>query len=217
MSEAFNGRLEYGTAWDNEVASKLKESKYEIARYGIEHVGNHFTKNSAYFKCENPSIRFARYFPDGLAADFSHDVAFFWDAKIGASIERDAYETYCGIAGNSREFYLFIKEKQYSKKYCVPLTAVEFLDSMGYVSKFSEQNQMPVVDGWIAPRAWPEDKYLKWKLNHPEASGTPFKYFNFALMDCWKYEWPFNYAHVKAASIIKSIRGQAPLTVWVSA
>lgn len=196
MSSAFEMRCSRGMLWDDEVDANLKQCGYDIGRYNIENVAMHFKSHPNYAGCDNPSIRFVRYFPDGVAADFNANVAFFWDAKMGTSIERDAYDTYLEFAESGRELYLFIKSE--NSQYCVPIEKVEFKDSYLYVSQFHEKNQMPIdPDGWIAPRMWPEQRYLDWKFKHPEASGTPFKYFSFGKMGEWLFTWPFDYPTIK--------------------
>lgn len=198
MSNAFQTRCNAGMLWDDEVSQQLSSSGYEIGRYNIENTAKHFIENPNYSFADNPSIKFIRYFPDGIASDFNINHAFFWDAKLGISIEKNAYDTYCEIGDSGREFYLFIKTvSTNSYFYCVPISAVEFKNSAKYVSQFSIQNQMPVDEnGWIAPRLWPEERYLSWKFKHPEASGTPFRYFDFDAMKQWVLSWPFNYQNV---------------------
>lgn len=198
MSSAFQMRCASGMVWDEEVSTQLSSVGYEIGRYNIENTAKHFTQNPHYANSDNPSIRFVRYFPDGIASDFKNNCAFFWDAKIGTSIERNAYETYLEFNVNGREFYLFIKNG--TSIYCTPLLEVCFLNSYTYVSQFREKNRMPIDDdGWIAPRLWNEAKYLNWKYTHPNASGTPFRYFDFDSMKNWRITWPFDYLKLKEA------------------
>ena len=195
MSECFQTRLARGMEWDDEVSSCLSSQGYAIGRYNIENTAHHFTKHPGYATANNPSIRFVRHFPDGVASDFTNNIAFFWDAKVGKTIEKDAYETYLEVGNNGREFYLFINSV--AGKFCVPIDYVSFVDSHDFVSKFKDSMRMPVDDdGWIAPRMWPEDKYRNWKRFHPSASGTPFRYFNFDRMDRWRFDWQIGRAHV---------------------
>lgn len=196
MSEAFQMRCAAGMLWDDEVSSHLSSQGYEIARHNVENTAPHFAKYPNYATSDNPSIRFVRYFPDGVAADFKNNVAFFWDAKNGNSIEKNAYETYLEFGANGREFFLFIKYDH--NIYCVPLGEVKFFNSFQYVSRFPEYTRMPVDDGgWIAPRLWPEKKYLQWKYKNPEASGTPYRYFDFGDMKHWSISWPFDYQRIQ--------------------
>lgn len=191
---SFETRCKLGMEWDNEVSKHLNSTGYEIGRYNIENAAPHFTSIPGYAYSSNSSIRFVRYFPDGIAADFKNNIAFFWDAKIGRSIEKDAYETYCEFGKNGREFFLFVKNEM--RIYCIPIEHVEFLNSLKFVSRFSFK--LPVdSDGWIAPRLLPESKYKMWKYRSPNASGTPYKMFNFERMDRWEFSWPFNYHKLK--------------------
>jgi hypothetical protein len=190
---SFETRCKIGMEWDNEVSSHLNSAGYEIGRYNIENIAPHFTTATGYANANNPSIRFVRYFPDGIASDFKNDVAFFWDAKIGRSIEKDAYETYCEFGKTGREFYLFIKSG--AILYCVPIDNVKFLDSLQFVSGYSFK--LPVdSDGWIAPRLLSESTYKRWKYKSPNASGTPYRMFDFNKMREWGFSWPFNYQNV---------------------
>lgn len=187
----FNDRVVIGTQWDNDISKNLKTIGFKIGRYNIENVAPDFSSDPHYANSDNPSILFARHFPDGIATDFKNNVSFFWDAKNGGSIEKNAYLTYCNLAKNGVKIILFIKN--YTDYYCIPIESVVFCDSTEYVSKFSEEKRIPVEDGWICPRQLPEKRYIEWKKRCPNASGTPFKYVDFKKLKSYKIVFPFEY------------------------
>jgi len=127
------------------------------------------------------TIRFLRYMPDGFAVHAGTQQGWFVDAKVGRSIEKDAYLVYTAFAGDDRNVCVYVKSGM--DVYVVSARDLRFLDSSEYVGRFSPDDRMPIDEaGWIAPRLWPRQKYLMWKRNHPEASGTAFKYLDLDSM-----------------------------------
>ena len=53
-------------------------------------------------KNPDPTARFLRYMPDGFAVREESEEAFFFDAKSGPTIEKDAYLAYQAFAGSDR-------------------------------------------------------------------------------------------------------------------
>jgi hypothetical protein len=132
------------------------------------------------------TARFLRYMPDGFAVHVGKEQGYFFDAKIGRSIEKDAYLAYMAFAGEDRRVYVCVKWS--GAVYWIPVRSLSFMDSADYVEQFSPEKRMPIdEDGWIAPRLWPRPKYMGWKMMHPAASGTAFRYLDFLAMT--QYRW----------------------------
>jgi hypothetical protein len=182
---SFNDRLALGDIWAKEIKTILDNDKdLIIVPMGLENVlSNHYSILSS-MKEPSSTIKFIRFFPDGYAINLKEEDAFFYDAKFGQTIEKDAFNTYCVFVGHDRRMVIFIKN--YSKIYCVPLQKIKFQNSEEKTSQYKHLKLPVDNEGWIAPRLLPEEKYKDWKLKNPLASGTPYKYFDFRAME--KYE-----------------------------
>jgi hypothetical protein len=182
MSEAFLYRLALGDAWSKEVKSTLECDKdLIVVPMGAENVVPQIQNIISSMKHPDETIKFIRFFPDGYVINPDEESAFFYDAKYGTTIEKDAYKTYLAFSSFNRRLLIFIKN--ISRVYCVPLNKMIFQDSEEYVSHFPKEKQLPIdKEGWIAPRKLPQEKYDEWKWRNINASGTPFKYFDFSAM-----------------------------------
>lgn len=181
----FAYRLKRGEEWAAEVVRFIEEQGWKTVPLGAENVAPEAHRLLSFMKNPDPTARFLRYMPDGFAVKEEGEEAFFFDAKSGPTIEKNAYLAYQAFAGNDRRVFVFIRNGD--DTYCVPIRKLKFLDSWDCVRSFPPDRQMPVdEDGWIAPRLWPEAKYLAWKRRNPHASGTPFRYFDLGAMSKYK-------------------------------
>ncbi len=150
---------------------------------GAENLAPDIHKALSGMKNPDPTASFVRYLPDGFAVDVDGEQAFFFDAKAGSNIQKEAYEAYMAFAGENRRVYVFIETG--GKAYCVPVRELKFLNSYEVVADY--QTPLPVDgDGWIAPRLLPLAEYLDWKMKYPQASGTPYRRFDFAAMSDYR-------------------------------
>jgi hypothetical protein len=180
MGNGFANRLSRGVEFQNEVQEIVKRNGWEFVPMGAENIAPNVHRMMS--KMENPdnTVRFVRYMPDGFAVHPEKEEAFFLDCKHSDTIEKDAYINYLTYAGEDRRVYVFIKSQD--QVYCVPLKKLQFQDSHEVVRKYP--NPMPVdSEGWIAPREWPDEKYLAWKSRYRSASGTAYKYIDFERLE----------------------------------
>ncbi|MFW9989887.1 MAG: hypothetical protein ACFFC3_14645 [Candidatus Odinarchaeota archaeon] len=178
---SFESRSKIGNMWSKKVFEIIKNKGLHVVSMGAENIVPEVHTILSFMKNPDNTSKFVRYMPDGFAIDEKKETAFFYDAKNGKAIEKDAYLTYLTFAADNRRLYIFIQND--ADKYCVPIDKLAFIDSYSEVSKYSLEMQLPIDDdGWIAPRLLPENKYLKWKYSHSDKSGTPYKYFDFDAM-----------------------------------
>src|SRR5690606_30914853 len=135
-------------------------------------------------KNPDPTARFLRYMPDGFAVREESEEAFFFDAKFGETIEKDAYLAYRTFAGSDRRGFVFIRHLR--NTYCVPVIDLRCQDA-GEVARRYPRPLAVDEDGWIAPRLLPRDEYLQWKSRSPQASGTSFRYFDRRAMRNYRF------------------------------
>ena len=183
MGNAFTDvRLPYAKEWEVQNRQEIQAQGWQVVPMGAENVAPDVQKALSFMENPDSTARFVKYMPDGFAVNIEGETAYFFDSKRGKSIEKDAYIAYIAFAGEDRKMFVMIKTDN-GKIYDVPVSELKFLCSHKYVSKFPEHRRMPIDDdGWIAPRLWPDDKYLVWKAKCKNASGTPFKYFDFNKM-----------------------------------
>lgn len=181
----FEQRLERGNIWADEVRRIVEAKGWLTVPIGAENLTPKVSAALSRMKNPDVTVSFIRYLPDGFAINVGLEQAFFFDAKVGKSIQKEAYEVYLAFANRSRKMFLFIHAE--GCNYCIPVQKLCFLDSQKYVNRFPLNQQLPVDDeGWIAPRLWPQSKYLDWKARNPNASGTPFRYFDLEAMKKFK-------------------------------
>jgi len=184
MSE-FAGRLGPHEDWAQQVFAHIEAHGWQVVPLGAERVAPDASKVLSAMRNPDATARFVRYMPDGFAIHRQKEKAFFFDAKVGRSIEKDAYIAYLAFAGKDRSVYVCLKNE--SIVYWVPIKAIAFYDSEEYVSRFPPDRRMPIdEDGWIAPRLWLPSKYHNWKQQHPSASGTAFRYVDFGRLVAYR-------------------------------
>jgi hypothetical protein len=180
----FEQRLAKGNVWLEEVKQLLERRGLRTVLIGAEHVAPEVHKALSDMRNPDATAMFVRYLPDGFAVNIGTEEAFFFDAKAGKTIEKKAYETYLDFAGKDRKVFIFIRNSK-GETYCVPVRELRFRNSQEVVAKYNFQ--LPIDEGgWIAPRLLNEEDYRRWKKRHPEASGTPYRYFDFDAMKQYK-------------------------------
>jgi len=183
----FDARLGPHEEWAQEVFAHIEAHGWQVVPLGAERVAPDVSKVLSAMQNPDATARFVRYMPDGFAIHTGKEQAWFFDAKVGRSIEKDAYEAYMAFAGDERRVYVCIRWQL--AVYWVSVRNIAFLDSREVVGGFREDHRMPIDDEeWIAPRLWPRAKYLRWKLSHPGASGTAFRYLDFAAMEAYRWK-----------------------------
>ena len=186
MSDFERYRLAPHEEWARLVFEHITQRGWSVVPMGAQVLAPQVAAMLSAMEQPDPTAAFVRYMPDGFAVHLGKQTTFFFDAKVGKTIEKAAYIVYQAFAGEDRAVFVCLKHRECV--YWVPIRDLAFLDSQVYVGRFPEQRRMPVDDeGWIAPRLWPRWKYLEWKQQHPEASGTPFRYFDFPAMTKWLY------------------------------
>ncbi len=169
--------------WETEVNQHLTKRGWIVVPMGTENILPKVQKAIINMKDPDETANFIKYLPDGFAVNIEKEKAFFYDAKNGKSIQKEAYQTYMMFAGKNRNFYLFIKNESYV--YIVPIRKI-CLKPPKIINEYS----LPIDDdGWASPRLWSTEKYLAWKNKHPYASGTAFKYFDFEKMENYKIKY----------------------------
>ena len=179
----FAYRLKRGEEWAAEVVKIIEQRGWKTVPLGAENVAPEVHHLLSMMKNPDPTARFLRYMPDGFAVREESEEAFFFDAKSGPTIEKDAYLAYQAFAGSDRRVFVFVRHL--GNTYCVPVNDLRLQDSREVVRRYPRP--LPVdEDGWIAPRLLPRDEYLRWKSRNPQASGTPFRYFDLGAMSRYK-------------------------------
>jgi len=165
---AFESRLQTGVEFEEQVVSYLESHNFTVTRYGSEYtdkdIANQIRSSSS------PEALVLRYKPDGIA--LKNMDLFFWEAKNGMNIEKNAYEQYIKIEQQGSKVIVFSKSN--NSVYCATIGKIKFLDSNEIVNRFPENRRLPVVDGWITPR-----------LGHGtngKGSGTPYKQIDYDFM-----------------------------------
>ncbi len=189
----FAYRLKRGEEWAAEVVKIIEQRGWKTVPLGVENVASEVHRLLSMMKNPDPTARFLRYMPDGFAVREESEEAFFFDAKSGETIEKDAYLAYRALAGSDRRVFVFIRHL--GNTYCVPVNDLRFKDSWEVVRRYPRP--LPVdEDGWIAPRLLPRDEYLRWKSRNPQASGTSFRYFDLPAMRKYRFSVDVEAAHL---------------------
>ncbi len=176
---AFEKRLQKGNEWAEKVQQIIEGRGWKTVPMGAENLAPDIHKALSGMKNPDPTASFVRYLPDGFAVNVGKEQAFFFDAKAGNSIQKEAYEAYLAFAGKNRRVFVFIEAG--GKTYCVPVQELKFQNSHEVVAGYPMP--LPVDgDGWIAPRLLPFGHYLSWKNRFPQASGTPYRRFDLVAM-----------------------------------
>lgn len=116
---------------------------------------------------KTPQARLHRYHPDG---HFIHsDIVYYFDTKIGLTLERDAYLTYRHYSrAMTSPVVLFVLHDEWVHWQYVHRIA--FRDSTGIVAQYPPARRFPVIDNWIYPRDGDQRHVTK------DMSGTPYAY-----------------------------------------
>ena len=185
----FEKRLAPHEEWAAKVFAHIAAQGWRTVPLGAERIAPGVQKALSAMQSPDPTARFVRYMPDGFAVNIGAEKAYFFDAKCGRTIEKDAFQAYKAFAGDDRSVFVCIRWQE--TIYWIPVRAIVFLDSIGVVSEFAIDHRMPIdEDDWIAPRLWPREKYIQWKYRHPGASGTAFRYVDFEAMAQYRYAAP---------------------------
>lgn len=167
----FAQRLAAGQEFESDLVAKLTERGNQCAMNGTEHTHPDFVGRLR--SDDSEAAKFIRYAPDGVMITKSGEVIHY-DAKDARAIEKDAYETYLKYRQSGCRVVVFVKNG--GAIYYQDVDKIRFLDSHSYVATFPERMRLPVVDGWITPRA------SRNQFKRSRMSGTPFKYIDFSSM-----------------------------------
>lgn len=173
----FEARLEKATEFEDRVVALLRACPWviDVAKNGTEHTHPAFTEQLR----QNPtwSAKLIRYAPDGVLLHKTERVYYF-EAKRGDSLEKDAYEVYTAHQGRDIGVLIFFEID--GKVYYQHLQKIRFRDSAAVVEQFPPLRRFPVIDGWICPRAKPGFRSLG------AMSGTPYRYVDVRSLKPWR-------------------------------
>jgi hypothetical protein len=184
----FKDRTNKGEAFFKECAQFFSNLGYIVVKTGIE---EHYSKyHPDLVKIPNDlTSQYFRYHPDGFYIATKDQKSVYFDAKDSKAIEKDAFQIYELMMKMGLTVILCIKvlediphsKSQYTRVYQIPIQNVKLISGIKSVSEYP--NPLPVdIDDWIAPRLLSKEAYIDWKNQHSLASGTPFRYFDFANM-----------------------------------
>jgi hypothetical protein len=172
-------RLSVGEQWEQDLRAKLEAEGLQVIPLADKTLEAHQALSA--LREPGETARFIRYMPDGAAVEVERQDAYFFDAKAGNSIEKDAYLAYLAFAGERRRCDIYVRRPS-GDVYRVPARKLVLIPAEVSVAPFPPDRQMPIEDGWLAPRRWPREKYLRWKAGNQQASGTAFRYIDFAAL-----------------------------------
>lgn len=181
MSVASEERLQAGESFLSFIVSLLNGAS-NVIRAGVTGSENFIDSKFRLTLAKSPDFaaRFVRYAPDGMY--ITNDLGcHYFDAKIGLTLEKDAYEVYLAYAVAAKcPVELFV---QHDKSiFWQNVSDLQFLDSNEVVAAFPENKRFPVDhEGWICPRQSSHLRLLKKNM-----SGTPFKYLDKRGLLFWR-------------------------------
>lgn len=144
----FDTRLDMGVQFEEEVQWYLshRDKIIKSFRIGLEHT---LMELMCAIKNRTDAVSmFLRFTPDGVAIPVDDD-AFFWEAKAGVTIERNAYENYMKLSEIGCDVLLFIHTGDHVMTCRV--SSMTFISSDIVVGRYASDKRFPIVDGWITP------------------------------------------------------------------
>jgi len=171
----FSHRLNQSQVFEDQLFLLLRQSRdiMAVARNGTEHTHPDFT---AMLRLnDSAAARFVRFAPDGVMLSRGKNVVHY-DAKVGKSIERGAYEAYVNYRNAGCRVILFVR---YEKTiYWQHIEKLRLIPGEDTVSEFPPERRFPIINGWISPR-----KASHYRNGQRRMSGTDYREIDFSSMN----------------------------------
>lgn len=173
-TDKFEHRVSYAQIYEDETKEYFESLGYRVFNFGAEHM--HPVLQYALIESNDATSLFFKHLPD--FAYFDGETLVLYDAKLGGSINREAYLAYMNLFKIGCTVLICVRNKK-DEEYHVPVQDLKLL--------YGRSMYIPIINGWYCPREMDSLEYMAWQ-SRTRGSGAAYRYIDFEAIGDYKIE-----------------------------